>query len=111
MIRCADGYDPLLPRPMSFHRFRDRNGERQFAILYDVRGRGTAWLSQRQAGEELSVLWPLGKGYAVEREAQHLLLVAGGSGVAGGSSRTGRVRGSCVGKLRPGGVASRAMSR
>ena len=22
MVRCGEGYDPLLPRPMSFHRFR-----------------------------------------------------------------------------------------
>ncbi len=82
MIHCAQGYDPLLPRPMSFHRFRDADDRRQFAILYDVRGRGTAWLSQRQPGEELTVFGPLGKGYAVNRDAQNLLLVAGGLGVA-----------------------------
>lgn len=82
MIHCARGYDPLLPRPMSFHRFRETDGQRQFAILYDVRGRGTAWLSERQPGEGLTVFGPLGKGYAVSRDAQNLLLVAGGLGVA-----------------------------
>ena len=82
MLHCADGYDPLLPRPMSFHRFRDRDGERQFAILYDVRGRGTAWLCERQSGDEITVFGPLGKGYAVNSQAQNLLLVAGGLGVA-----------------------------
>ena len=82
MIHCAEGCDPLLPRPMSFHRFREADGRRQFAILYDVRGRGTAWLSERQPGEELTVFGPLGKGYAVNRDAQNLLLVAGGLGVA-----------------------------
>jgi len=82
MIHCAEGYDPLLPRPISFHRFRDSAGERQFAILYDVRGRGTAWLSERQAGDRLTVFGPLGRGYALSPRAQHLLLVAGGLGVA-----------------------------
>ena len=82
MIHCADGYDPLLPRPMSFHRFRDNDDERQIAILYDVRGRGTAWLSQRQAGDQLTLFGPLGRGYAVKRDTQNLLLVAGGLGVA-----------------------------
>ncbi len=82
MIHCADGYDPLLPRPMSFHRFRETGGERQFAILYDVRGRGTAWLSGRQAGDHLTVFGPLGKGFAVNPRVQNLLLVAGGLGVA-----------------------------
>jgi len=82
MVHCAEGYDPLLPRPMSFHRFREREGDRQFAILYDVRGRGTAWLAAREPGDELTVFGPLGKGYAVAGEAQNLLLVAGGLGVA-----------------------------
>jgi dihydroorotate dehydrogenase electron transfer subunit len=82
MIRCNDGCDPLLPRPMSFHRFRDLGGERQFAILYDVRGRGTALLSQRKPGDELPLFGPLGRGYSVSPHAQNLLLVAGGVGIA-----------------------------
>ncbi|HEU4759670.1 MAG TPA: dihydroorotate dehydrogenase electron transfer subunit [Dehalococcoidia bacterium] len=82
MLHCADGFDPLLPRPMSFHRFRETGGERQFAILYDVRGRGTEWLSQRRPGDGLAVFGPLGRGFAVRPQAQNLLLVGGGLGVA-----------------------------
>ncbi len=82
MIHCSDGCDPLLPRPMSFHRFRDSGGERQFAILYDVRGSGTALLSQRKPGDELPLFGPLGRGYSVSPHAQNLLLVAGGVGIA-----------------------------
>jgi len=82
MIRCSEGFDPLLGRPMSFHRFRKDNGERQFAILYAIRGRGTAWLSSRRTGDEMSIFGPLGRGYAVNPRAQNLLLVAGGVGVA-----------------------------
>ncbi len=82
MIHCGEGSDPLLPRPMSFHRFRILDGERQFAILYDVRGRGTACLSRRQAGDKLTLFGPLGRGYAVSPRARNLLLVAGGLGVA-----------------------------
>lgn len=89
MIHCGDtmpagnqGYDPLLPRPMSFHRFRSIAKERQFAILYDVRGRGTSWLSKCKAGARLSIFGPLGRGYAINPHAQNLLLVAGGLGVA-----------------------------
>jgi len=82
MIHCADGYDPLLPRPMSFHRFRHEGGRRLFAILYDVRGRGTAWLSARQPGDEITIFGPLGRGYALARDAGNVLLVAGGLGVA-----------------------------
>jgi len=82
MVHCADSYDPLLPRPMSFHRFRDDRGERQFAILYDVRGRGTTWLSTRKTGETLSLFGALGRGYAINRQSQNLLLAAGGLGIA-----------------------------
>jgi dihydroorotate dehydrogenase electron transfer subunit len=79
MIHCADSLDPLLPRPMSFHRFR---GKDEFAVLYDVRGRGTAWLSQRKPGDELTVFGPLGRGYELRKDTQNVLLVAGGLGVA-----------------------------
>jgi dihydroorotate dehydrogenase electron transfer subunit len=82
MLRCSDGLDPLLPRPMSFHRFRERDGERQFAILYDVRGRGTSWLATRRPGDPVGVFGPLGHGYTVSPQTENLLLVAGGLGVA-----------------------------
>jgi len=90
MIRCGQGWDPLLPRPMSFHRFRQpafggsgqAEGERQFAVLFDVRGRVTDWLSRRQPGDGIDLFGPLGRGYAVGRGSQNLLLVAGGIGVA-----------------------------
>jgi dihydroorotate dehydrogenase electron transfer subunit len=89
MIHCGEAmpagrqsYDPLLPRPMSFHRFRHIADERQFAILYDVRGRGTAFLSSRKAGDNLLIFGPLGRGYTISSPAQNLLLVAGGLGVA-----------------------------
>jgi dihydroorotate dehydrogenase electron transfer subunit len=82
MIRCGEGWDPLLPRPMSFHRFRQAGDERQFAILFDLRGRGTDWLWHRQPGDVVSLFGPLGRGYAVKRQSQNLLLVGGGIGVA-----------------------------
>jgi dihydroorotate dehydrogenase electron transfer subunit len=82
MIRCGEGLDPLLPRPMSFHRFRQAGDERQFAILFDLRGRGTDWLWRRQPGDVVSLFGPLGRGYAVKRQSQNLLLVAGGIGIA-----------------------------
>ncbi|MDP9180992.1 MAG: dihydroorotate dehydrogenase electron transfer subunit [Chloroflexota bacterium] len=82
MIHCSDSLDPLLPRPMSFHRFRQSAGEWQFAILYDVRGRGTAWLAGRKPGDEITVFGPLGRGYDLASDAQNVLLVAGGMGVA-----------------------------
>jgi len=82
MLHCGVGKDPLLARPMSFHRFRQTAGERQFAILYDVRGRGTALLATKRSGETLPLFGPLGKGYILRPSTQNVLLVAGGLGVA-----------------------------
>ncbi len=82
MLHCADQLDPLLPRPMSFHRMRRTADETQFAILYDVRGRGTAWLADRKSGDHVTIFGPLGRGYDLNADAQNVLLVAGGLGVA-----------------------------
>jgi dihydroorotate dehydrogenase electron transfer subunit len=87
MLHCADQLDPLLPRPMSFHRFRSPTSNLQpstseFAILYDVRGRGTSWLASRRAGDDISCFGPLGKGYDLAKSTENVLLVAGGLGVA-----------------------------
>lgn len=82
MVRCGHGLDPLLPRPMSYHRFRPAANGREFAILYRVVGRGTAWLSGRRPGDVLEVFGPLGRGFTPRSDARNLLLVAGGVGIA-----------------------------
>ena len=73
---------PMLPRPMSYHRLRPAGDGHDFAILYEVVGRGTQWLSQRRPGDSIFVHGPLGRGCSVRPSASHLLLVAGGIGVA-----------------------------
>jgi dihydroorotate dehydrogenase electron transfer subunit len=78
MFRLADGSDPLLPRPMSYHRVRP--GE--VGILYQTRGRATTALSQQPPGTQALLWGPLGRGFSLRRSARNLLLVAGGMGVA-----------------------------
>jgi dihydroorotate dehydrogenase electron transfer subunit len=93
MLRCSDDLayssgvpgradDPLLPRPMSYHRVRAAADAREWSILYDVVGRGTAWLASRKVGDRVYCWGPLGVGYEVGRSAQNILLVGGGIGVA-----------------------------
>ncbi len=95
MLRCADlprdcvaptaaalASDPLLPRPMSYHRLRQGESGPELAILYDVVGRGTAWLSERKPGQPVYAWGPLGRGFSVRPATQNLLLVAGGIGIA-----------------------------
>jgi dihydroorotate dehydrogenase electron transfer subunit len=88
MLRCCEqvpgqpSCDPLLPRPMSYHRVRQGTDGLEFAVLYDIVGRGTTWLAQRQPGDRVFVWGPLGRGYTIRPRAQNLLLVGGGIGVA-----------------------------
>ncbi len=76
MVRC--GEDALLRRPLSMHQ---RDGSK-IALLFQVVGKGTAWLSQCKTGDNVDIFGPLGNGYSIHPASQNLLLVAGGIGIA-----------------------------
>jgi len=76
MVQC--GKDTLLRRPLSVHQ---ANGDKM-ALLFEIVGKGTQWLSQRQAGDTVDILGPLGNGYTIRPHSKNLLLVAGGIGIA-----------------------------
>ena len=82
MTYIGEGLDPLLGRPMSVHRVRDGRDGREFALLFDVVGRGTDWLARRNAADEVSFVGPLGHGFEVRPRVQQMLLVGGGIGCA-----------------------------
>jgi dihydroorotate dehydrogenase electron transfer subunit len=96
MLRCAEPpavedlasvagalpVDPLLPRAMSIHRVRPADSGREWSILYDAVGRGTAWLAARRPGDAVFCWGPLGHGFDMQPASHNLLLVAGGIGVA-----------------------------
>jgi len=94
--RCEDF---ILRRPLSIHQVSPLSspsmgedlGEGEIALLFQVVGGGTAWLSQRQVGDKIDILGPLGKGFSipsviakheVPKQSKNLLLVAGGIGIA-----------------------------
>jgi dihydroorotate dehydrogenase electron transfer subunit len=78
MLTCDRGVERLLRRPISVHRTYDGGLE----FLYAVVGGGTQWLAQRQTGEKLDILVPLGNGFQIKPDSENLLLVAGGVGIA-----------------------------
>ncbi len=78
MVRCGEGLEYQLRRPLSIHQL-DGN---EIALLFTVVGKGTRWLSQCQAGDNLDLLGPLGNGYSIHSGSHNLLLVAGGIGIA-----------------------------
>ena len=73
--------DPLLGRPFALYDIvRDSSGSAvAFDIVYLVIGRGTTALSQRRAGEMLSVWGPLGNGFGPAPDGP-VIFVAGGIG-------------------------------
>lgn len=77
-IKCGDGQ--LLRRPISVARIQWGEPEDLAALIFEVRGEGTKWLSQRKVGDKLDVLGPLGNGFDVSREGRYLL-AGGGIGV------------------------------
>jgi len=77
-VRCAQGTDPLLPRPLGCHRILKNSIE----LLYEVVGKGTAMLAEKKAGETLELIGPLGKGFEITASRGAAILVAGGVGVA-----------------------------
>lgn len=88
-VRCRDF---PLRRPISIHRVGNNDviaspdsigtQQSQIALLFRVAGKGTSWLSQRQSGEKIDILGPLGKGFTIGQKSKNLLLVAGGIGIA-----------------------------
>ena len=82
MTYIGEGMDPLLGRALSIHRVRDGRAGREFALLFDVVGRGTDWLSRCTAGSQLRCVGPLGHGFEPRQRVERMLLVGGGIGCA-----------------------------
>ena len=77
MVRC--GEESVLRRPLSIHQTYKKD---RFALLFNAVGKGTHWLSQRQAGETIDLVGPMGNSFSVNPSSKNLLLVAGGIGTA-----------------------------
>lgn len=75
-VRCGEGL--LLRRPISICSWSVEGD--LIRMVFEARGEGTAWLAQRQEGEDLDVLGPLGHGFQMEPQGRYLL-VGGGIGV------------------------------
>jgi dihydroorotate dehydrogenase electron transfer subunit len=76
MVGC--GEDTVLRRPLSVHRVEGGN----IALLFALRGKGTAWLAQRKRRQKLDIFGPMGNAFEIAPAAKNLLVVAGGIGIA-----------------------------
>ncbi|WP_342032505.1 dihydroorotate dehydrogenase electron transfer subunit [Mesobacillus boroniphilus] len=78
-VKVADGFDPLLRRPISIASINDGS----FTIIYRRQGKGTSLLADKSTGITVDVLGPLGNGFPVDeaKPGQTAVLVGGGVGV------------------------------
>jgi len=82
MLRIPGRDVPLLGRPFSIYSRYNDHDDTVIEILYCVVGKGTELFSRMTTGEEVNLLGPLGQPFAIDPGLRHVILVAGGIGVA-----------------------------
>jgi dihydroorotate dehydrogenase electron transfer subunit len=80
-VRTGDYSGLVLRRPFSINTADPATGT--ITLHFRTVGRGTEWLTRVREGERLDMLGPLGRPFEVDPRSQHLLLIAGGLGMAG----------------------------
>ena len=80
MIKASlDSGPPLLRRPFSIH---NTLASGKIQILFKAIGKGTLYLSKCRTGDTLSLIGPLGRGFALPAQPENICLVGGGMGIA-----------------------------
>jgi len=80
-IRAGDFSGMVLRRPFSLNTTDAATGI--VTIHFRVIGRGTDWFTRLRPGDRVDLLGPLGRPFEVDPRSRHLLLIAGGLGMAG----------------------------
>jgi dihydroorotate dehydrogenase electron transfer subunit len=85
MVKINDFFYPLLRRPFSIHNILIKNNKpAEIEIFFQIVGIGTSFLSEKQIGEKLNIIGPLGKGFRLGSNIRNkkFYLVGGGRGIA-----------------------------
>jgi len=80
-MRTPDYSGLVLRRPFSVNTVDRARG--LISIHFRVTGKGSEWIARSRPGERLEMLGPLGRPFEVDPRSRHVLLVAGGLGIAG----------------------------
>ena len=80
-VKAGDLSGLVLRRPFSIN--TSDVGTGTITIHFRTVGRGTEWFTHLRAGDVIDMLGPLGRPFEVDSRSQHLLLIAGGLGMAG----------------------------
>ena len=78
-VKCCDGLNVLLRRPISICDVDRKNGT--FDIVFQVRGNGTEYLAQKKPGNIVDIIAPLGNPFDIVEEYTKVAVVGGGIGI------------------------------
>jgi dihydroorotate dehydrogenase electron transfer subunit len=80
-VRTPDYSGLVLRRPFTINTYDRTAGE--VTVHFRVCGKGTEAIARVRPGDRIGMLGPLGRPFEVDARTQHVLLVAGGLGIAG----------------------------
>ena len=78
-VKVTSTYEPFLKRPISIYNVDKENKTIEF--IFQIRGRGTEFLSKAEVGDMLEVLAPLGDGTFDIKKCKNIAIIGGGIGI------------------------------
>ncbi len=78
-VKCSEGLNALLRRPISICSV-DRSCN-TFDIVFQIKGIGTEYLSQKKVGSKVDLIGPLGKAFDLSPEYRRIAVIGGGIGI------------------------------
>lgn len=80
MLKATNNMEPLLRRPFSIHQATSAG---LLQILFKVVGKGSRFLAEREKGDVLDIVGPLGHGFVTANSpSENICIVGGGMGCA-----------------------------
>ena len=78
-IRVSNQKDPFLRRPISIYNLDKENGILEF--IFQVKGSGTNILSEKEVGDKIDIIGPLGNGTFKIDKYNKIAIIGGGIGI------------------------------
>lgn len=78
-IKCSEGINALLRRPISICTVD--KGKNTFTIVFQIKGIGTEYLSQKGVGAKVDMIAPLGNTFDTSKGYKNIAVVGGGIGI------------------------------
>lgn len=78
-IRVTKDFVPFLRRPISIHNIDKENNILEF--IFQVKGNGTEILSNKNVGDDIDILGPLGNGIFDLKNYKNVAVIGGGIGI------------------------------